>query len=68
MLLQRLGYFLFPMTDAHLDTKLLVDMLGKVLRTIDRTVLATRTTKAEHQTGEATLDLTAHMGIGQFID
>ena len=56
------------MTDAHLDTKLLVDMLGKVLRTIDRTVLATRTTKAEHQTGEATLDITAHMGIGQFID
>jgi len=37
------------MTDADLNAKLLMDMLGQVLGTIDRTVLATRTTKAEHQ-------------------
>ena len=56
------------MTDAHLDAELLVDMLSKVLCTIDRTMLTTRTTKAEHQIGETALDITAHMGIGQFIN
>ncbi len=56
------------MTDAHLDTEFIVDMLSQMLGTIDRTVLTTRTAKAEHQRREATLDVAAHMGIGQFID
>ena len=51
------------MADAHLDAELLMDMLGQMLRTIDRAVLTTRTAEAEHQTGEATLDIAAHMGI-----
>jgi hypothetical protein len=37
------------MTDAYLDTELLVNMLGQVLGTIDGTMLTTRTAKAEHQ-------------------
>ena len=56
------------MTDAHLDAKLLMDMFGQMLCTIDRTVLTTRTAKAEHQTSEATLDITTYMGVGQLID
>ena len=35
---------------------------------IHRTVLAARAAEGEHQTGEATLDVTTHMGIGQLID
>ena len=56
------------MADAHLDAELLVDMLGQVLGGIDRAVLTTGTAEAEHEGGEATLDITAHMGIGEFID
>ena len=56
------------MADANLDAELLMDMLGQVLRTIDRAVLATRTAKAEHQRGKATLDIAAYMSIRQLID
>ena len=38
-LFQRLGNFLFTVADAHLDTELLVDVLGQVLGTIDGTIL-----------------------------
>jgi hypothetical protein len=37
------------MTDAHLDTELLVDMLGQMLGRIDTAVLTSRTTETEHQ-------------------
>jgi len=65
---QRLGNLLFPMADADLDAELLVDMLCQMLGGIDGAVLTTRTSEAEHQRGEATLDIAAHVGIGQFID
>ena len=43
-------------------------MLCQMLGAVDAAVLTTRTAKAEHEVGEATLDIAAHMGIGQFID
>ena len=55
------------MTDAHLDTELLVDMLCQMLGGIDTAMLTTRTTEGEHQRGEATLDIPSYMGIGEFI-
>ena len=63
LLFKCLGNFLFTMTDAHLYAKLLMDMLGQVLSTIDRAVLSARTAKTEHQRRKATLDIAAHMGI-----
>ena len=56
------------MADAYLDAKLLVDMLGQVLGRIDTAMLTTRAAKREHQRRKATLDITTHMGIGQFVD
>ena len=59
---------LLPVEDAHLDAELVVDMLSEMLGRIDGTVLTTRTAEREHQRGKATLDISAHMGIGEFID
>ena len=56
------------MADAHLDAELLVDMLGQVLGRVDGAVLTAGTAEGEHQRGEATLHITPHMGIGEFID
>ena len=56
------------MADAHLDAKAFVDMLSQVLGGIDAAMLTTRTAKAEHEGGEATLDVTTHMVVSQFID
>ena len=66
--LQHLRNILFAVTDAHLNAELLVDMLGQMLRAIYRTVLTARTAKREHQRRKATLDIAAHVGVGQFID
>ena len=44
------------------------DMLSKVLGGIDGTMLTTRTAEREHQRGKATLDISAHVGIGKLID
>ena len=51
------------MTDAHLDTELLVDMLCQMLGGIDGTVLTTSAAEGEHQRGESALDIPTHMGI-----
>ena len=59
---------LLTVADAHLDAELLVDVLRQMLGGIDRAVLTTRTAEGEHQRGEATLDIAAHMSIGQLID
>ena len=56
------------MTDSHLDAELLVQVFSQVLSRIDGAVLTASTAKTEHQAGEATLNVTAHMGIGQLID
>lgn len=59
---------LFAMTDTHFDAEFLVDVLCQMLGGIDTAMLASGAAKAEHQRSEATLDVTAHMGIGQFVD
>ena len=59
---------LLTVTDAHLNAELIVDMLSEMLGGIDGTMLTTRTAEREHQRGKATLDISAHMGIGEFID
>ena len=53
--------------NLHLG-KMLMDMFCQMLRAIDGAMLSACTAKAEHQTGEATLYVTLHMGIGQAID
>ena len=59
---------LFPMKNMHLDAELLTDMLGQVLGAVDAAVLSARATEAEHQTGEASLDVAGHVMVGQLID
>ena len=43
-------------------------MLGQVLRAVDTAVLPARAAKAEHQAGEAALDVAAHVMVGQLVD
>ncbi len=61
-------YLLFSMTDSHLDTELLMNMLGKMLGRIDTTVLTACTAEAEHQRGEASLNISVHMMVGKAIN
>ena len=68
LLLKDLRDALLTMADAHLDAELLVDMLRQMRGGIDGAMLTTRTAEGEHQRGKATLDVAAHMGIGEFID
>ena len=56
------------MTDTHLDAKLIMNMLSKMLGRINATMLASCTAKTKHQGGKATLDVSAHMSISQLID
>ena len=66
--IQNLRDILLTMTDTHLYAKLLMDMFCQVLGRIDAAVLTARATKTEHERGEATLQVTTHMIVGQFID
>ena len=59
---------LLPMTDAHFYAEFLMNMFSQVLGRIDTSMLTTRAAKREHQRRKATLDITTHMGIGQFVD
>ena len=65
---QGLGDALFTVADADLDAELLVDMFGEMLGGVDTAVLTTSATETEHQGGETALDITAHVGISEFID
>ena len=56
------------MTDTHLDAEFLVDMLCQMLSGIDAAVLASGAAETEHQRSETTLNVSANMGIGQFVD
>ena len=56
------------MTDVYLNAELAVDVLGQVLGGIDGAVLAACAAEAEHQAGEAALNVTAHVGIGQTVN
>ena len=61
-------YLLFAMTDSHLNTELLMNMLGKMLGRIDTTVLTASTAEAEHQRGEASLNISVDMMVGKAIN
>ena len=63
-----LGNALLPMANVYLDAKNAMDVLAKMLGTIDRTMLTARTSKAEHQRSESSLYVTAHMSISQPVD
>ena len=56
------------MADAYLNAKLLMDMLGKMLRGIDGAMLSTRAAEREHQRCKTTLHIAAHVSIRQLID
>ena len=47
------------MAHVNLDAEFLMYVLGKVLRAVDGAVLASCAPEAEHQVGEATLDVAA---------
>ena len=59
---------LLAVADVNLDAELVVDMLRQVLCAIDAAVLASRAAKAEHEAGEASLNVTTDVGICQAID
>ena len=52
----------------HLDVKLRVQMLREMLRGIDRPMLSAGTSEANHQVGEAPVDITFHRGIYDLTD
>ena len=56
------------MTDVHLYSELLVQMLRQVLRRVDTAMLSAGATEGEHKVGEATVDVTLHVSIGEFVD
>ncbi len=56
------------MRDMNLDAELLVEMLSEMLGTVDGAVLTTCAAEAEHQMGEATLDIACHMLVGKGVD
>ena len=59
---------LFAVADANLDAELIVEVFGQVLGAIDTAMLAACAAEREHQGSKASLDVTAYVGIGQFID
>lgn len=56
------------MTDAHLYTELVVDMLCQMLGGINAAMLTTSTSETEHQRCEPSLDITAYVVVGKFVD
>ena len=65
--LQCIGDILFAVDNPHLHSKFIMDMLGEMLCGIYTAMLTSSATEAEHQRGETSLDITAHMGICQLI-
>ena len=65
---KHLLYLLLSMTDSHLNTKFLMNMLGKMLGRINTTMLPTSTAEAEHQRGEASLNISVDMMVGKTIN
>jgi hypothetical protein len=65
--LKGLTDILLAMTDTHLDAEFIMNMLRQMLGRIDAAMLASSTAKAEHQGGKTTLDVSAHMSIGQLV-
>ena len=59
---------LFTVADTDLDAEFLMEVFGQMLGGVDTPVLATSAAEGEHQGSEAALDITADVGIGQFID
>ena len=59
---------LFAMGEVDADAIFLVEVLGEVLSTIDGAVLTTRATEGEHQVGEAALEVTLDVVVGQTIN
>lgn len=56
------------MYNPNLNTELVVNVLRQMLCRIYAAVLATCTSETEHQAREASLDVSAHMDVGQFVD
>jgi hypothetical protein len=59
---------LFAVLYADLDAEFFVDVLSQVLCRINRAMLTASTTEREHQAGESTLYISAHMIVGQLIN
>lgn len=66
-LFQHLSNSLLTMTDAHLNTILIVYVLSQVLRTVYRTMLAAGTSEREHQRGETALHVALNVVVGKLI-
>ena len=59
---------LFTMTEADLNTEPLVEVFGQMLGTIDAAVLPSRTAEGEHERGEASVEVSLYVKVGQPID
>ena len=63
-----LADMLLSMNHSHFYTKPLVDMPREVLRTVNTSMLTTRTAKTKHQMCKTALYISCHMLVGQGID
>jgi hypothetical protein len=52
----------------YLNAELLMDMFGQMLGAIDGTVLTAGAAEAEHEGGEAALQVAGYVGIGELVD
>ena len=62
-----MGNTLFTMNNPDFYSKLLIEMLCKVLCGIDAPMLASCTSKGKHQIRKPSLQITGHMRVGQPI-
>ena len=60
-------YALFPMAHMHFDAEFLVYMLRKVLCRVDAAMLSAGATEGEHQVGEAAVDVSLHVCVGELV-
>ena len=53
---------------SHFYAKLVMNVLGQVLCAVNASVLSSRTSEAEHKTGESALDIPLDVGVGKLVD
>lgn len=59
---------LFAVAYSHFYAKLFMNVFGQMLGAINASVLSSRTSEAEHKTGESALNVPLDVGVGKFVD
>ena len=60
-------YFLLSVAYSYFHAEFLVEMFGKMLRSINAAVLTTRTSEREHYVGKAALHVANHVRVCKFV-